>query len=281
MKYLVMECAASYAVVLDEKGRFLKVANLGYEVGQTICSVTEMKDSRSASSLRRRVFTLAAAAACLLLVFLSGYQFLWAPIGTVQIQINPDVLLCVNRLNYVTGLQGLNDDGGSLIEGYSPFGKKLEQVSDELADRAIEMGFLRDGGEISLAVDSSYENWKTATAEKITTELSRHLGQSSQIKITIIIRVDTPDSSETGESGQAVIATQPPSSMANTNPQDSDDRDDDPDDPDDRDDEDDEDDSANPDTASSHETDEEEDDEEHEDEPEDEDDSEEDDEDDS
>ena len=28
MKYLVMECGLSYAIVLDEEGRFLKAANL-------------------------------------------------------------------------------------------------------------------------------------------------------------------------------------------------------------------------------------------------------------
>lgn len=39
MEYLVMECGLSYAVVLDSEGRFLKVPNLGYEVGQTLNSV--------------------------------------------------------------------------------------------------------------------------------------------------------------------------------------------------------------------------------------------------
>ena len=36
MKYLVMECGLSYAVVLDQDGRILKVPNLGYTVGQTL-----------------------------------------------------------------------------------------------------------------------------------------------------------------------------------------------------------------------------------------------------
>ena len=36
MRYLVMECAPSYAVVLDEAGAWHKVPNLGYEVGQTL-----------------------------------------------------------------------------------------------------------------------------------------------------------------------------------------------------------------------------------------------------
>ena len=36
MKYLVMELHPAYAVLLDEQGRFLKAANLGYSVGQQV-----------------------------------------------------------------------------------------------------------------------------------------------------------------------------------------------------------------------------------------------------
>ena len=31
-----MECRRSYAVLLDQEGRFVKAANLRYEVGQTV-----------------------------------------------------------------------------------------------------------------------------------------------------------------------------------------------------------------------------------------------------
>ena len=36
MSYLVMECHPGYVVLLDEEGRFLKAANLRYEIGQTV-----------------------------------------------------------------------------------------------------------------------------------------------------------------------------------------------------------------------------------------------------
>ena len=36
MNYLVMETKRSYAVLLDQEGRFLKAANLHYQVGQTV-----------------------------------------------------------------------------------------------------------------------------------------------------------------------------------------------------------------------------------------------------
>ena len=43
MKYLVMECHLSYAVVLDEEGRFLRVANRHYKVGQMVTNIIEMQ----------------------------------------------------------------------------------------------------------------------------------------------------------------------------------------------------------------------------------------------
>lgn len=36
MKYMVMECRPSYAILLDEEGCFKKAANLHYEVGQIV-----------------------------------------------------------------------------------------------------------------------------------------------------------------------------------------------------------------------------------------------------
>ena len=43
-----MECGLSYAVVLDEAGRFLKAANLGYQVGQTLDHVLLLEEKKTA-----------------------------------------------------------------------------------------------------------------------------------------------------------------------------------------------------------------------------------------
>ena len=62
MEYLVMECHESYAVVLDSRGRFLKVANLRYEVGQELDAVVELREP-----VREKVIPwkgLTALAAC-------------------------------------------------------------------------------------------------------------------------------------------------------------------------------------------------------------------------
>ena len=147
MKYLVVECGLSYAVVLDEEGRFLKVANLHYQVGQTVTDVIEMRlpdASREAPSqihygnqpiplqkpsderapglslvpepapgssqpqpkkngkkhrLRPWMYSLTAAAACLILLVFSLFQFRVGrtPYASVYLTINPEVRIDVNR----------------------------------------------------------------------------------------------------------------------------------------------------------------------------------------
>ena len=138
MRYLVMKCGFSYAVVLDQQGRFLKVANLGYAVGQTVDSVIPFQEEQKKSRTSRRVIPVLAAAACLCLVFLGGFQYILSPYGTVRIQINPDVMISVNRWDYAVDVEGMNDDGEELVEDYHYIGKKVDQVSDELADRAVD-----------------------------------------------------------------------------------------------------------------------------------------------
>lgn len=182
MEYLVMECGLSYAVVLDSKGRFLKVPNLGYEVGQVLDSVI-VQDVPLRHRRRRMHFARwAAMAACLCLLLLGGWGFWQSPVGTVRMQINPDVQMQVNRFDRVIGLEGLNGDGKALIEAYPAYGKDIGTVSDGLADRAMEMGFLRDGGQIALTVESDRENWRTATEEMLLLELDVHL----EHRVTIV-----------------------------------------------------------------------------------------------
>ena len=71
MSYLVMECHPSYAVLLDEEGRFLKAANLRYEIGQTVYDPVLMKETpeRQRHTMRWISSGIAAIAACFLLFF--------------------------------------------------------------------------------------------------------------------------------------------------------------------------------------------------------------------
>ena len=151
-----MEVHPAYAVVLDEEGRFLKAANLRYQVGDTVRDIVELRHPREKRpALWKPLSGVAGLAACLCLVFFGYYQPNFTPYGALRIQINPDVELTLSRTDRVLELEGLNEDGQSLIAGYEYSGKDREDVTGELVERAIDMGYLSGGETVSITVTSS------------------------------------------------------------------------------------------------------------------------------
>lgn len=179
MKYLIMECHKAYAVVLDEEGHFLITANLNYEVGQKVSSVTEMElpdhDSEKLSLnffSYKKLSVLASLAACLCLIFFGSWQYFFSSFGTVKMQINPSILISANRIGYVICLEGENDDGKMLIDGYDFHLKKLDTVVTELADDAVLQGYLKEGGEIHLTLSAKKQTWAENTEKRLLTLLT-------------------------------------------------------------------------------------------------------------
>lgn len=263
MNYIVMECHLSYAVVLDEDGRFLKVANRNYQPGQIVTDVIEMKEPdpvvaqgadnktsvrRNSRKLRSVMYAVAAMAACVALVISSVFFMDQKTYASVFISINPRVRVDVNKQDTVVGLTGVNEDGKELIADYDYKKKKLDTVMDELVDLAIEKGYLVDGGSISLAFDSDDEEWISGHKGTLGSALEEYLKTTHHLSVGISEHSGMEE--ETVPPGGNADADQDRNSSAGNssgshrdwdNDDDHDDDDDDDDD-DDRDDEEDEDD---------------------------------------
>lgn len=184
MNYLVMEVHPAYAVVLDEEGRFLKAANLRYQVGDTVRDIVELrrpKEKRPA--LWKPLSGVAGLAACLCIVFFGYYQPNFVPYGALRIQINPDVELTLSRTDRVLELEGLNADGQILIEGYDYGGKDREDVTEELVERAIGLGYLSDGETVSITVTSSDADWQIREEREAREDLEERYGETIVIQI--------------------------------------------------------------------------------------------------
>ena len=94
MTYLVMETHPAYAVVLDEAGRFLKVANRGYQPGDRVTDVIPLRAARLTPLRFAPALTAAAGlAACLCLGYFGWYRPGYTAYGTLNIRINPEVEL--------------------------------------------------------------------------------------------------------------------------------------------------------------------------------------------
>ena len=209
MKYLVMETHPAYAVVLDEDGRFLKAANLRYQVGDTVQDIVELRTpQKKVVPAWKPLSGLAAAAACLCLVFFGWYQPNYTAYGTLRIQINPDVEMTVSRTDRVLDLEGLNADGEDLIEEYAYQGKDRETAANELVERAIDMGYLSDGETVSITVSSTDADWQAREETQVRAQLEARYGE------TIVIRLGSDPAPEVtppqADPPEIVIPVTPP-----------------------------------------------------------------------
>ena len=215
MSYLVMECHPGYAVLLDEEGRFLKAANLRYEVGQTVYDPVLMKETteRQRHTMRWISSGIAAIAACFLLFFgIHYYQKYLQPYSSIYLTINPTVQMDLNRQGTVVRLTGINEDGKALLEGYDSKGKDKVTVADELIDRAIEMGFLSEGGQVSFSIDSPDDALFQEYGTELRTKVTEHLDGRITITIEITNHQDG-QGQESPENSSSSTPSQPSSSQ--------------------------------------------------------------------
>lgn len=233
MKYLIMEVQLSYAVGLDEEGRFVKMPNMGYEVGQTVedavvfddpldletdaravdgalpSSVDEhtslLADAPASASPRRRAgralrrrFAIFAAAASMFVFAVTGYAVWRTPVGTVRMRINPAMSMSVNRFDRVVDLRGDNADGDNLIDGYGYYGKNVQDVSRGLVERAREQGYLKPGGLVRIGADSDNAAWADAIARDLLAALTDAFDGDADIELDEFVD-DELDADDAGD----------------------------------------------------------------------------------
>ena len=189
MKYMVMECHPGYAVVLDENGKFIKAANMHYEVGQIVTEIVEM-DSSEDKTLRsnklRWIYSAALIAACFLLVLIPFLFMSDTAVASVYMTINPEVCLDVNENDVVIRLKSVNADGKTLIKNYDYKNKKLDVVLEELVDLAIEKEFLGEGGKIKLSIETDDDQWADSYGNFLNSRIKEHLSGKIAVGIEVM-----------------------------------------------------------------------------------------------
>ena len=187
MKYLVMECHTSYAILLDECGCFVKAANLCYQVGQTVEEPVLMREKTAAKKRPASIIiSLAAAAACLLLVLMGYHRDYRVSHTSIYLTINPSVCMELNRRGGVIKVTGANEDGMDLLAGYIPSSSDRLTVTNELIERAIMMGYLSEGGQVVIDIDAPDEIHFKRYGVELRSDLAEYLESRLTVEIQII-----------------------------------------------------------------------------------------------
>jgi len=236
MKYLVIESYLSYAVVLDETGRFFHVANRGYKVGETVTDVIIMRDvaasslpgrSRRFFAQPRRFMMLLATLLAVLVVGIGAWVHLFRkPYASIYITINPQICLSLNRMGGVLDVYSLNKEGAALLAGYDPHGRDRFTVADDLLDRAILMGYLKEGDTVTIHAEAPDEVKARTYDAEFKDNLYNYLHERLSVTITIDPNTLAPEATQAPESVPTPTAVPTPEA----DPDDDDDHDDDDDD---------------------------------------------------
>lgn len=159
MKYIVMECHGGYAVLMDEAARFVKAANMHYEVGQTVTDPILMEEkpekapSRNITVIRR----FAAAAAGLALFAGVGYSYYYSnlkPHSTVVICSDADICLSLNRKGTVIRASSSDPEGNDVLKEYSYKGKDKLEVAGDILEIEMSKGYISSGDTVRMYVSS-------------------------------------------------------------------------------------------------------------------------------
>ena len=171
MKYMVMEVHPAYAVLMDEEARFVRAANLHYEVGQNVESpvLLDTQTDPKHAGIRMTVRRCIAAAACVLVLIGAGaayYRSDVATYSTIVVSAAADFRMNVNSRGMVVSLSSCNAYGDELLADYDGKGKDKRTVASELIARAVEKGYLNAGDTVHFYVDApKTDDYDTYCAE--------------------------------------------------------------------------------------------------------------------
>ncbi|NLK01993.1 MAG: hypothetical protein GX314_02860 [Clostridiaceae bacterium] len=192
MKYLILECTENDAIALDDEGRFLRVINNDYQVGQKVERVTlSLTNSRRPSRIVYFARSLSAVAASLILAFFIYYLVALRPVSTINLAINPEVTIKLNSRHKVISLQAENQDAENIIADYSYRGKTGHQVVLDLVSESIRQDFLSDGGRVLITGDLSGKIVAEEWAHQLQSDIDRLLYRNN-IHIALKIGVYDP-----------------------------------------------------------------------------------------
>lgn len=194
MSYLVMECHKSYAVVLSEDAKFLKVANLNYKVGQKVEKVIELgivEQTGNKSNIRKIVFASASAAASFAIIALGTWQLCFVSVATLHLQINPKIDMDINRLGYVLDIRAMNDDANKLLEGSQFSTAKAEDMATNISLMAKKEHYLDEDKNIYIEVSSDDKSLSSSLELKLQKTLEENMDDDVVVHIGAEPAADT------------------------------------------------------------------------------------------
>lgn len=99
--------------------------------------------------------SIAAAVACMLVLLIGGYQMYFTPIAEISVDINPSILLEINRFDRIISVEGANDDGDRLVDNMDIKFMTYTEAIDQIMDSETISGLLLQDEIMTITVAGS------------------------------------------------------------------------------------------------------------------------------
>ncbi|MEA4986541.1 MAG: hypothetical protein VB095_00550, partial [Anaerovorax sp.] len=146
MKAVVTEIKDTFAAVLSDDGRIIKVKNNNYAIGQVIT----MKETKLKAK-HKMIPWVAAVFAVFTISGVSAYAY-YSPYSYVSLDVNPSIEYTLNRFDRVLDVEAVNDDGQDILEeiGLTNIeNQTIEEAIQQTIEEIAENGYFdgtEDGG---------------------------------------------------------------------------------------------------------------------------------------
>ena len=172
MKATVVESKDGFAAVLKEDGTIMKMKSEELKIGDVI-----MIKEKSNQPKRRLAAIVAAAAMFLMMV--GGAGMYSTPSYYVSLDVNPSIVMEVNRFERVISMDALNEEAREVLEGLELKNKDVEEAMSMAVERIAELGYFNvDNNNILISATAKDKE----KAEKLTGKLQESLEEDAVVK---------------------------------------------------------------------------------------------------
>ena len=151
MKAVVMEVRGKRAAALKDDGTMVNIKNKDFSQGDIIM-VKEPKQV-----MRTRFAAIIAVAAVFLVMMSAGVWAYVTPQYHISLDVNPGMVLEVNRFERVIGVDPVNEEAETVLEGLNLNNQRIDDAISRAIARFVDAGYFSEDDQ-NVAITSSSQN---------------------------------------------------------------------------------------------------------------------------
>lgn len=142
--------------------------------------------------------------ASVILVIFGSFIYFNIPTSYVSVDVNPSIMLGINKLDKVVNVEALNDDADDLVENLKLYGMDITTATNEITKKAINLGYIDENINDNVILISTYcdnEEKRSKLQQRIHDHLDQHLNKNGIGSLIVDMELTEEDAKKANEYG--------------------------------------------------------------------------------